>query len=146
MSRKMYLKTSSPGCPSTPQPIYFEIQNISATCPKTKRLLIYLSRVRVPEGALRSAGFADWELRGRCFFCAWKSQCLYGFEGSWKNKKGLIYNFFAFKIFFKDYQKGTRLMHFRMIKIVIKMLYQVAMSIIDIIEECKKKWNILVFP
>lgn len=30
-------------------------------------------------------------------------------------------------------------MHFRMIKIVIKMLYQVAMSILDIIEECKKK-------
>ena len=31
-------------------------------------LLIYLSRVRVPEGALKSAGFADRELRGRRFF------------------------------------------------------------------------------
>lgn len=29
-------------------------------------------------------------------------------------------------------------MHFKMIKILLKMLYQVAISILDIIEECKK--------
>ena len=44
---------------------------------KPAGLLIYLSRVRVPEGALKVLVLRTHELRGRCFFCAFEKPRIY---------------------------------------------------------------------
>jgi len=51
-------------------------------------LLIYLSRVRVPEGALKSSGFADRELRGWGFYFVWIYEDLKGFVLFEQNRRG----------------------------------------------------------